>query len=267
LSLTLSDFEKMIRLFRKIRHRLLSEKSYSMYMLYAAGEIFLVMVGILLALQIDNWNEVRKERELEQIYYCKILEDINQDVRQIEKHILENEERIKNNNLLLNLLQQEYPDQATLVNTLRRSITKTGSVFKSSKTGFDDLKSSGNLYIIQDQEIKDLLIEYYSILQNYVDVISVNSAYTVEIYYNSSKNFADLGWQHLDYVKAEIDTTLVNISLLNKIPYPDPILRKQLISDAMVFMTTNARKKALFNDLANEIYLMQNTMKSKCKQK
>jgi len=50
----------MIRLFRKIRNQLLSEKSYSIYMLYAAGEIVLVMVGILLALQIDNWNENNK---------------------------------------------------------------------------------------------------------------------------------------------------------------------------------------------------------------
>jgi hypothetical protein len=49
----------MIRLFRKIRHRLLSEKSYSIYILYASGEILLVVIGILLALQIDNWNENR----------------------------------------------------------------------------------------------------------------------------------------------------------------------------------------------------------------
>ena len=51
---------------------------------------------------------------------------------------------------------------------------------------------------------KNLLIIYYSALQNFVDIIAVNSAYTVEIYYDSNKNFADLGWHHLDYVKAEI---------------------------------------------------------------
>lgn len=50
----------MIRLFRKIRQRLLSESNYAIYMLYATGEIFLVVVGILIALQIDKWNEGRE---------------------------------------------------------------------------------------------------------------------------------------------------------------------------------------------------------------
>lgn len=53
----------MIRLFRKIRHQLLGENKYSIYILYASGEIFLVMVGILLALQVNNWNEKRIEKQ------------------------------------------------------------------------------------------------------------------------------------------------------------------------------------------------------------
>jgi len=66
----------MIRLFRKIRHKLLSESNYSIYILYAAGEIVLVMVGILLALQIDNWKEYREERKTE----TTILEDIAKNI-------------------------------------------------------------------------------------------------------------------------------------------------------------------------------------------
>jgi hypothetical protein len=50
----------MIRLFRKIRQQLLSENIYSIYILYGIGEIFLVVIGILIALSIDNWNEDRK---------------------------------------------------------------------------------------------------------------------------------------------------------------------------------------------------------------
>jgi len=58
----------MIRLFRKIRRQLLSETKYPIYLLYAGGEILLVVVGILLALQIDNWNENKKIRNIEQQY-------------------------------------------------------------------------------------------------------------------------------------------------------------------------------------------------------
>src|SRR6056297_1464225 len=51
----------MIKFFRKIRQRLLSENKFSKYLIYAIGEIILVVIGILIALQINNWNEGRKE--------------------------------------------------------------------------------------------------------------------------------------------------------------------------------------------------------------
>lgn len=52
----------MIKFFRKIRQQLLSENKFSKYLLYAIGEILLVMVGILLALQVNNWNEEQKDK-------------------------------------------------------------------------------------------------------------------------------------------------------------------------------------------------------------
>lgn len=55
----------MIKFFRHIRQKLLSENKFSKYLLYAIGEIALVMIGILLALQVNNWNEESKEREVE----------------------------------------------------------------------------------------------------------------------------------------------------------------------------------------------------------
>ena len=55
----------MIKFFRKIRQRLLTENKFSKYFLYAIGEIALVMIGILLALQVNDWNEKRKASEKE----------------------------------------------------------------------------------------------------------------------------------------------------------------------------------------------------------
>ena len=69
----------MIRLFRKIRNRLLAENNYSLYLLYASGEIVLVMIGILLALQIDNWNDTRKQRSVTHEYLLNIREDLVAD--------------------------------------------------------------------------------------------------------------------------------------------------------------------------------------------
>ena len=51
----------MIKFFRKIRQQLLTENKFSKYMIYAIGEIILVVIGILIALGINNWNENRKK--------------------------------------------------------------------------------------------------------------------------------------------------------------------------------------------------------------
>jgi hypothetical protein len=48
----------MLRFFRQIRQRLLTDNKFSKYLLYAIGEILLVVIGILIALQADFWNEL-----------------------------------------------------------------------------------------------------------------------------------------------------------------------------------------------------------------
>ena len=55
----------MIKFFRKIRQKLLSENKFSKYLIYAVGEIVLVVIGILIALQINNWNEIRQIKKVE----------------------------------------------------------------------------------------------------------------------------------------------------------------------------------------------------------
>jgi len=54
----------MLKFFRNIRQNLLSENKIGKYLLYALGEILLVMIGILLALQVNNWNETKKLRTI-----------------------------------------------------------------------------------------------------------------------------------------------------------------------------------------------------------
>ena len=66
----------MISLFRKIRQRLLQQNRITRYLAYAVGEIALVMVGILLALQVNTWNENRKNQQ----FIGVILKEIQQDL-------------------------------------------------------------------------------------------------------------------------------------------------------------------------------------------
>ena len=73
----------MIKFFRKIRQNLVMENKTSKYLKYAVGEILLVVIGILLALQINNWNEKRLQQEQLILVYDRILADIDNDVQDL----------------------------------------------------------------------------------------------------------------------------------------------------------------------------------------
>jgi hypothetical protein len=74
----------MIKFFRKIRQTMIKENRVSKYMLYAIGEIILVVIGILIALQINNWNEHRKETQRTQSIYNIIKNDLETDIAEIQ---------------------------------------------------------------------------------------------------------------------------------------------------------------------------------------
>ena len=65
----------MIKFFRNIRKNLLSEGKTSKYLKYAIGEIVLVVIGILIALQINNWNENRKTRVKENVIVKSLYDE------------------------------------------------------------------------------------------------------------------------------------------------------------------------------------------------
>lgn len=77
----------MIKFFRKIRLDLLSEGKTAKYLKYAIGEIILVVIGILIALGINNWNENRKLEEIRQSYYHQLIEDFEADKAYAENQI------------------------------------------------------------------------------------------------------------------------------------------------------------------------------------
>ncbi|SFN76705.1 hypothetical protein SAMN04487989_103282 [Bizionia echini] len=90
----------MIKFFRKIRRKLLSENKFSKYLLYAIGEIVLVVIGILIALSINNWNSERIANEKMITYLKNIREDLTSDTLAFSssidyyKNILESKSRL-----------------------------------------------------------------------------------------------------------------------------------------------------------------------------
>ena len=69
----------MLRFFRKIRKALVPDNRFGKYFLYATGKIVLVVIGILLALQINNWNENQKKEKLKNSYINSLVNDLTLD--------------------------------------------------------------------------------------------------------------------------------------------------------------------------------------------
>lgn len=84
----------MLKFFRTIRRRLLESGSLKKYLVYAIGEILLVVIGILIALQINNWNEDRKAKANEREYLKGIKRDLEQDLVFVQERIYQYSERL-----------------------------------------------------------------------------------------------------------------------------------------------------------------------------
>ncbi len=77
----------MIKFFRKIRYDLMEKNKTGQYLKYAIGEIILVVIGILIALSINNWNNKVQDEKLSNLYYQELLLDVENDLEQLNYRI------------------------------------------------------------------------------------------------------------------------------------------------------------------------------------
>ncbi len=85
----------MIKFFRHIRQKMLTENKFSKYLIYAIGEIILVVIGILIALQINNWSERKKTQEKVNSFITSLKSDLINDLSTISDVIIIQEDRLK----------------------------------------------------------------------------------------------------------------------------------------------------------------------------
>ena len=147
----------MIKFFRKIRQNLLSEGKTRKYFKYAIGEIVLVVIGILIALQINNWNEEGKLNNKRQQYYNQLIEDINKDINittntitQFETH---NQQYLDN----LNNYTNEDITLSELLNNYRQIKLKAHQMRFNSST-MTSLISSGDIELLEPK-LRNKLID------------------------------------------------------------------------------------------------------------
>ena len=154
----------MIKLFRKIRQNLIMENKTSKYFKYAIGEILLVVIGILIALQLNTWNQDRQDRVQEQQVLTQLLIEYEKNLVQLKQKIFIRNEIISSSLKLLNYKNDEtaiiLADSFNL--HLGRMITRP--TFDPELGVTTELTSSGKLYLITNASLRTNITSFPSFL-------------------------------------------------------------------------------------------------------
>ncbi|MBT8395286.1 MAG: hypothetical protein KJN66_10610 [Bacteroidia bacterium] len=198
----------MIKFFRKTRQKMLTENKFRKYLTYAVGEIILVVIGILIALSINNWNENRKNKLAESNYYCRILEDFQITEKLVNESLGGITNRIGISKKIIVDLNKTPNNKSEILNDFLNTLRQ--NVFVPSNITFEDLTSSGNLKLITDIQLKNKLIEYNTFLENTLDLLQENRNELNKrmINYESA---TEIGMQEFDYLKKELGKEIVQL--------------------------------------------------------
>ena len=149
----------MLTFFRRIRKGLLDGGRTSKYLLYAAGEIALVVIGILIALQVNNWNEWKKDRITENEVLVEVRKNLEMNIDRLEDVLNTIERHNRAGDIILSAIQNETQDYNTLGGHWHRALLNDAN-FDLTYAGYEGLKNVG-FSIIENDLLKQDIINLY----------------------------------------------------------------------------------------------------------
>src|SRR6056297_2516272 len=260
----------MIKFFRKIRQNLLSDGETGKYLKYAAGEIILVVIGILIALQLNEWNDHRKQLKLEKEYYCRLLDDAKLDNEQIQNLLQLAEERLVASNESVRLLLNDSSKKIGIGTQVYLSGKAIYSDFEPNNSAYQDLKSGANLNIISDKSVIKALNHYFNRVEELKSIIMVNGKYAVELSFKHTDNFAN-GSNQASISNGRfskgLDEDLKKAFPIDEGELLKPEMRERLLGEALEYVSVNTRQVELYSRLLDEILSLEVLLDDKCNDK
>jgi hypothetical protein len=158
----------MIKFFRKIRQKLISENKFSKYLIYAIGEIILVVIGILIALQVNNWNENKSLENKTIISLSSLAEELNSNKRVLKSNIDLIKFDIQTGLNLIDSLNNNSISKENKNTYLVDKILELGPIRVRSLTtnSLEEMISSGKYSTINSETVKENLLAYNSEIEN-----------------------------------------------------------------------------------------------------
>jgi Family of unknown function (DUF6090) len=170
----------LLKFFRRIRQQLLTDHKFSKYLIYATGEIILVVVGILIALSLNTWKEDLDDRGEEMRILSGLKQEFEVNLSEVNRNIVLNTSAAKSSEAIIDLIRTENPfaNQRFL-----DSLIYTSYMFGSfdAQTGLiDEVISSGKLSIIKNPELRNRLTSVSGILDNAEEDYKIRTNYYME---------------------------------------------------------------------------------------
>ncbi|MBN7814607.1 DUF6090 family protein [Algoriphagus pacificus] len=155
----------MVPIFKHIRQKLLNQNRVTRYLVYAIGEIFLVVIGILIALQVNNWNEENKLKKQKVILLESLKTEFEENQNRLDILLSFINQREAYARTLLAILEQ-LPSQVDSIETVF-ALERTGFVhyFNPTLPTYEEMKSSGTLSLIDNKDLKRRMADYQTFLE------------------------------------------------------------------------------------------------------
>lgn len=153
----------MIRFFRKIRIKLLAENKLVKYFIYAFGEVLVVIIGILIAIQINGWNNDRIQAKKEVAYIEEIRKSLLQDLNRIEFIIAFNHKKDSCINRSIELLgtKMSNEERASEFTLLFIESTTVYEIFRPNNVAFNNMISAETIELISNDSLRMAFADYY----------------------------------------------------------------------------------------------------------
>ena len=161
----------MINLLRRIRRNTMTENKPDLYLVYAIGEVVLVVIGILIALQIDNWNEAKNLHRTEMLLLKEMKSNLEDSMAEAQWNMTYNMEKLNANEVVLENLNSPGNYNDTL--NFYYANLMGGSYFSKNTSAYDNLKSLG-FHIIENDSLRIRITELYSNRFAYIDLLESN---------------------------------------------------------------------------------------------
>jgi hypothetical protein len=193
----------MIPFFRKIRKKMADDNRPLKYARYAIGEILLVVVGILIALQVNTWNEERKQRQVELKYFYNLKNDLLADDLLLDEMIdlsgrkvkAAKSVKIKADRDSVGSLYDFTDEMQTLIFV---------NEFRPNDNTYQEMKSSGNFSTIGNDDLK---LKLMNLKKTYLEIASIHEhmRYDFNVFLEDFEKYVDWG-KYYDLDQSNIPT-------------------------------------------------------------